>query len=1184
MNRRRTVLPLLAVGFCLAQSATARYVYVLPANQQAGALTGFNQDGISLNNVNVPAGLLNVFTAPAGDKAILISTDTGTPVSFVSIVSGQFSGAARSVSLNNVGAKLATISSDGKTLLVATGTTPGRLYLIDIATEVVLTPTGIPISNTMADVASSPDGAYAYVLSNPGILTVVSVSSGTVVSPSPISIGGSYNAISISPIGRVLITGLNVLWEYNGASPFDLKAVTQLPSGLSPGKLQFTPDGKWAVARNQSGTSVSAVVFNTQASGSNSLGEPPSYAVQSVAILKTADDPTTVQVPDKIFIKSNSEALVYLNASHSFYTTPLPLLNFEPASLGSLGQVSNAADAVVTNEFPFPRTLFYNKVSGGIQRYDFGGVAPTIGFLAAPGPLVYSAYASTGPVATFSVLNGGQTVDPSATLEPYVIRVTDANDRPVWNALLQFSSDTAGTGMSVISARSNLDGLVILTVTAPPTAGTFAITVTADSVNTTIPSTVRGTSGGDSGGTGTGPRIIKESGDGQILAVGSVPLKPWVAKVVDADGNPIVGRAYSWNTSTTETIFFSPTVGTTDSNGEVSMTWYAGQPQNVGFANADYRGTLTVDGIGSITFYGVGYQVISGSFDSSPVIYVNKPTLEQPTITAKVGTAVTGAIQVTVISGGFNFGQAVANAGLTASTAYTDPTQGPVAKCKGGTTLTGADGNGSCDVIATGKIGTTTLTLNIGDFRYFQYPLVVTAGDPAAPTIVNAASNNQVGKTGALLPIPLIVEINDGYGNVLPGTAVTWTVVTPGSVTLVNPTTVADANGRAQTSVRLGSNPGTFQITVTAGGKSTTFTVQAVSTATAMNIVSGNNQTDVVTGTAFQPLVVKVTDAQENAVVGQTVTWTKVSGDATLSATTSVTGADGTASVTVTAGTTAGAIVITASSGSLPTKTFNLSSRLPAPSITAASFTNYTGNVTGRIAAGALVKITGPGIASSLTGQVWATTTVLNPKLPITLAGITVQFTWAGGQEYAPIQAVANDGTSQWVLVQVPFGLQGSTTADCTVDVNGGAKTVTGIPVDPYMPGILEYNYDATTKLAIAFGGDGRLITPVTPAHPNESVTIYTIGMGQTAPVAMVTNQPGIPNQMVKGLVKLGVGTAAFDPDEVRGAENLIGIYMIKFKIPATATAGTTNLGLFIRDTQVSTPYVANSSQIVIGN
>ena len=81
-----------------------------------------------------------------------------------------------------------------------------------------------------------------------------------------------------------------------------------------------------------------------------------------------------------------------------------------------------------------------------------------------------------------------------------------------------------------------------------------------------------------------------------------------------------------------------------------------------------------------------------------------------------------------------------------------------------------------------------------------------------------------------------------------------------------------------------------------------------------MTIDSGNNQTAVIAMALAQPLVVKITDANDNPVAGTMVLWQVQAGGGTLTAASSTSGQNGLASVMYAVGPTVVANSVTASS------------------------------------------------------------------------------------------------------------------------------------------------------------------------------------------------------------------------------------------------------------------------------
>ena len=84
-------------------------------------------------------------------------------------------------------------------------------------------------------------------------------------------------------------------------------------------------------------------------------------------------------------------------------------------------------------------------------------------------------------------------------------------------------------------------------------------------------------------------------------------------------------------------------------------------------------------------------------------------------------------------------------------------------------------------------------------------------------TLVKISGDHQQGPANEPLPNPLIVEVRDQHGTPLQGIQVAFTV-TRGAGTLTVDNTTTDANGRAQSALTLGPDPGTNMVLVSVTG------------------------------------------------------------------------------------------------------------------------------------------------------------------------------------------------------------------------------------------------------------------------------------------------------------------------------------------------------------------------------
>ncbi|MCL4841680.1 MAG: hypothetical protein KJZ79_07565 [Bryobacteraceae bacterium] len=1183
MNLR--LIPLLTglLLVALAGTAVAGNVFVLPpTGSPSTTVQGYTQQLLSMGGINPPAGVFQILSPPQGDKAIFIANNPLGPVSFASIVSGQLTGAVRTLTLDGRAATRAQVSPDGTRLYVIAGSQPGTLYTIDLITENVLATGTTVIGGTPRDFDISPDGRYAFVISGgvatSGLLTIVDLSTAAV--EGQFGNIGIINNVSVSPTGRVFITGQFQLLEYSGAPPFQRLGFTQLIS--SPAKLSFSPNGRYMLAGNNLLNGRSIQVFDLNIPGQNNTGEPAAPAVISEAGIAL---PGTQELlfPDQIIILSNTKALAYLQNAARIMELTYPTLTVVEASFPNIGTLSAVTSYAVSDEFPGPRNMYYLQ-GQLLHRYDLiqnntGGainVGPGSG-----GPALFAASSSAGPASEIFLYGNGQLVAPNAPLKPYAVRVVDPLGKPVLNAPVTFSATVPGVQLSATNVVTNRQGIAVVQVTSPPTNGEFVVRATSGAIVREFVSTVTGGTGGGPGDPGTiGPRILKVSGDGQLTQLFNGFTKPLIVRVVDGDDKPIPGVNVTW-TFTDGVSSASDPNQITDANGESRFNWIPGGSIPGGQATLGYTMTANTE-IGSASFVATAFPFLGGGFDSSPTAILLSPPQENRTITAKLGTPADGAVRVQVVTSGgqgVSAGLPIPNVGVRVYTVNVDTTLGPFARCEGTTALTGEDGIANCKVIATGRTGIADLIVDVGgEYRLFSgIRLTVTPGDPGKPVITQG--NSQTGRTGQLLPLALAARITDEFGNVLTGTPVTWEVVTANTLLLEGTVAVADQNGLVSTRVRIGNVPGTHQIRLKAGAQEVLFDVIVESLVGGIAIVSGNNQTGIVINAPFPaPLTVRITDLAGAPVNNQVVSWALSSGSAQLSAATSTTNAAGNASINVVAGNSPGTITIRATVTGQPPVTFTLGSRLPGPVLNALSFRNAASNDPG-IAPGTLIRISGTGLAPGITGE--RNANLLGGRLPLEYQGVRVEFTSNAGSAFAPIYQVANHNGAESILVQAPFELSGAT-ASATVTVQGGNTTVSGIPILAASPGVLEDNFPNNRRAAVVIRSDGLVVTPETPARRGETLRMYAIGLGQTTPTAD-TNRVGQIDQFVRAAVAVGIDDAGVEVVSAKLAENLIGIYEIVFVVPQTATFGNDRPLGFVMEVNPGQPLYANGSIIAIG-
>jgi hypothetical protein len=191
---------------------------------------------------------------------------------------------------------------------------------------------------------------------------------------------------------------------------------------------------------------------------------------------------------------------------------------------------------------------------------------------------------------------------------------------------------------------------------------------------------------------------------------------------------------------------------------------------------------------------------------------------------------------------------------------------------------------------------------------------------PRPTALAILGGDGQQGAIGTVLGAPLAVVVKAADGLGVPGVPVRFRSITAGGA-VRDAQVITDDNGRAETVATLGGLVGayTYEAAVT-GLAPVTFAENAIAAvASALTIVSGNNQSALIGPLLPGPLVVKATDAAGRAVSGALVDWSIVSGGGILGAATTITGSDGTTQVLHTLPLLAGANSIRAALRDAPT-------------------------------------------------------------------------------------------------------------------------------------------------------------------------------------------------------------------------------------------------------------------------
>jgi hypothetical protein len=224
----------------------------------------------------------------------------------------------------------------------------------------------------------------------------------------------------------------------------------------------------------------------------------------------------------------------------------------------------------------------------------------------------------------------------------------------------------------------------------------------------------------------------------------------------------------------------------------------------------------------------------------------------------------------------------------------------------GGGSVTGDSMVTGLDGIATAtqwRLGPTPGTNQLRA-QALGYPMLLTitaTAEPGAPSSLQIVSggaslNAIVGQD--VIPAPS-VRVRDAFGNPIPGTIVTWTVLQGGGQILGPSQTTTDPEGRATVGGwRLGTTQGANQLQArTANGIIVTFTALGIGVPTALVATSPTAQTGFASFAVPRTVRVRVLGEAGVPVIGIPVQFAQTAGGGTISGTTVITDNDGVAAL-----------------------------------------------------------------------------------------------------------------------------------------------------------------------------------------------------------------------------------------------------------------------------------------------
>ena len=386
------------------------------------------------------------------------------------------------------------------------------------------------------------------------------------------------------------------------------------------------------------------------------------------------------------------------------------------------------------------------------------------------------------------------------------------------------------------------------------------------------------------------PTVLESiAGGNQEGVPGETLANPFVVEVRDADDNPLEGIVVTFVVLTGGGSL-SATTATTDANGQAESTL------TLGISSGTNSVEVSVEGISRT-------EVFSAE--------ASLPLPEPTTLSIVLGDNQTGLTSEALVNPFVIEVRDQYDAPLAGVTVTFAVSEGG-GSLSSGMVMTDANGRAESTLTLGSEPGTNTVEVSVEGISRTEVFSAEASLPPPAPTTLSIVSgDNQEAVIGEVLANPFVIEVRDQYDAPMAGVTVTFALLTGGG-SLSATTGMTDANGRAESTQTLGSDPGTNSVKVSVAGISRTEVFSAEASlpppvATSLSIVLGDNQNGLTGEVLAFPFVVEVRDQYDNPLAGVTVAFAVSEGGGSLSATTATTGVHGRAESILTLGSNFGA-------------------------------------------------------------------------------------------------------------------------------------------------------------------------------------------------------------------------------------------------------------------------------------
>jgi len=519
-------------------------------------------------------------------------------------------------------------------------------------------------------------------------------------------------------------------------------------------------------------------------------------------------------------------------------------------------------------------------------------------------PLYFSAWAVVSNAKTIALLSGSEQSGPvgEPLPEPFAVIVHDELGFPVANQPVQFSVISGGGQFSASTdtlVLTKQNGVADIVYTLGNAIGNNAHLIHARSLNKGVElqgSPVLFHAHGEPGKTDPAhSSIITESpvpASGANNAQITVTLK-------DKYDNPVPGcRLQIYTHGLAATV--SPLAGATNVLGQFLAQARSAQPGDLYITAKDTDDNIWLADSAKITFFSTTATKIQRISDENIIAYPGS-SLAEPMM-----VRITDAQNLPVYSYPVTFTCNNTEALFSAAQ--------PV--------YTNSDGRASTNIQVPEQAGELLVNANAPGLQGNPVQFTIYIMQPENLLIEKVSGDSQKTVINGKIPLPLVVSIHDNDGRPARNIGVLFSVANTLLAVADSGTVKTNANGLAQTTVTMGATAGETTITAKIIGtqKSVTFRVFSFAEqAQKMAIHSGNKQSAQIGQQVPEPLVVKVSDNNNNAVANVALQFAIHSGAGTIIGNAlQNTNVAGLASVNYRFGMTSGRNLVRVTSASLP--------------------------------------------------------------------------------------------------------------------------------------------------------------------------------------------------------------------------------------------------------------------------